>query len=70
MFVRALAADLSEHRPSSEALYEARQEEAEPNTDISAEVMTSEHDADEGQQKHPSGVSSHFTSVSLPDNTQ
>ena len=61
-FVRAQAADVYEHPASSEVQYDA-QEAAEPNTDISMEVTTGEPDVDEGQQKHPSSVSSHYTSI-------
>ena len=61
-FVRAQAADVYEHPASSEVQYDA-QEAAEPNADISTETMTGEPDVDEGQQKHPSSVSSHYTSI-------
>ncbi|KAG6379314.1 hypothetical protein JVT61DRAFT_11770 [Boletus reticuloceps] len=52
-FVCTLAEDASRAPKSSEATYDA-QEALETNADISVEVMTDGHIADDGRQKHPS----------------
>ena len=61
-FVRAQAADVYKHPASSEVQYDV-QEAVEPNADISMEATTGKPDVDEGLQKHPSSVSSHYTSI-------
>ena len=61
-FVCAQAADIYKHPASSEVQYDV-QEAVEPNADISMEATTGKPNVDEGRQKHPSSVSSHYTSI-------